>query len=1459
MKKLFKKAISLILAFVLLAVSLPSDAFLHIAKAIETETVVTPTLGGNVWDGTVATGFDSGLGTKENPYVIATPQQLAYFAQTVNNGNNYSEEYIELINDIVLNDVSDFENWETAAPANEWVPIGKDLNVSFNGTFSGNGKTISGMYIKYANYRGLFGVVGDGTNGTVTNFKLEKAFALVYGKTGLVVGEFKGEMLSEITTDGRVLSSGTSQIIGGIAGCINSANSSIMNCVNNANIDGYYSAGGIVGYVYSGIVSGCINNGPVKNAKGFSSTGGICGSNIDGKITDCINNADVQSPKDKVGGIAGHNGETITRSANKGNVKGANYVGGITGESTNATITECYNTGNITATTYAGGITGLLGNELATAYNCTNMIKNCYNTGSVTITGNYCGGIAGRAVAYPYNNYVTNTTVTMCYNIGTITAGNYKGGIVGQKLKFNTNLGGSCNVTYCVYLRSCVTSPNNTLFYPATYISDIKSYVSSFGVSSTGAWKISEIINNGELPVLKWQKPDIPVEFTGTATLTGTAKLGSSLSVEISNLWPASEAGYLRYTWYSDGVMLEDAPNRNYYTITVDDLGHKISAVVLSDGDCFGQLNTNEVYVSFDNVVWNGESATRFFSGKGTSSEPYIIKTPYQLKYLSDVVNNGTKDTDEVYFKEKYYRLESDIYLNDLINYNLIDEVPNKNIWTPIGGQKIITLDPQPTTAAEISAYQHNLGFIHAGDNNTFAYYLDRFTSPTCYTRHAFDGHFDGGGHTIQGLYTKYVSSAYQGLFGISSGVVENLTIDNSYVAGSKYVGSVVGYLFSWNGHFGIVRNCTSYADVYGSSSSVGGIVGGARAGQSIACAKENSMNITLENCKNYGNVQGYSLVGGITGEIDREFMCCTNGGAAITVKYPDIYITNCANFGQIGKSTSNRIGGIAGFVDFEFMNFNMYYCYNKGYVFGNEGVGGLLGCVFSFNNIYTSLFGHCYNIGPVNGNNCVGGLIGDTNGFVDGDYGYIYHSYNAGKVTKNSGAGGSITGDLYGERTTYVLKYSDVFWLKTSALYGAPEEESFAYTFGKDGYVTYKQADLLTLLVGDAENSRWIADTNNSNGGFPELEEGEDNTGYYIDFTSNEHDYITPDKTIAAPGETVNFITTQHNEKAPYLFVDGKEINGYSFKTTGEHTVYAEYRERIELPDDIKVTVVPDTYVYDGYYHTPTAVVEGYTQGVDYTLGYSSNRDPGTAYVWIKGCGKYTGNVLVPFTIEKITKTAPTNTPMVISKGTDYVNLEYIEGCEYRINDGDWQSDNHFYNLTPGTEYTFYYRYVEEKYYAASASSPGLNVKTYKNNVSTPSKPTVLSVTATDITLQFIEGYEYKIGNGDWQSSNVFTDLSPETEYIFYQRVAETDISYASSSSVGVTVTTLKAYLLGDINGDDEVDLNDVVALAQHVAGWDVYYLEDALDTNGDNAVNLTDIVHLAQYVAGWEGIILH
>lgn len=86
-----QKYLAFLLAIVMVAVSLPLAVF-----AVST-----------VWDGSIAQGFASGSGSADDPYLIKTAEQLAFFAQSVNSANSYQDTYIRLESDILLNDTTD--------------------------------------------------------------------------------------------------------------------------------------------------------------------------------------------------------------------------------------------------------------------------------------------------------------------------------------------------------------------------------------------------------------------------------------------------------------------------------------------------------------------------------------------------------------------------------------------------------------------------------------------------------------------------------------------------------------------------------------------------------------------------------------------------------------------------------------------------------------------------------------------------------------------------------------------------------------------------------------------------------------------------------------------------------------------------------------------------------------------------------------------------------------------------------------------------------------------------------------------------------------------------------------------------------------------------------------------------------------------------------------------------------
>ena len=154
---------------------------------------------------------------------------------------------------------------------------------------------------------------------------------------------------------------------------------------------------------------------------------------------------------------------------------------------------------------------------------------------------------------------------------------------------------------------------------------------------------------------------------------------------------------------------------------------------------------------------------------------------------------------------------------------------------------------------------------------------------------------------------------------------------------------------------------------------------------------------------------------------------------------------------------------------------------------------------------------------------------------------------------------------------------------------------------------------------------------------------------------------------------------------------------------------------------------------------------------------------------------------------------------PQIADIQWDTIILVEQPGYQYRIEGGDWQDSGVFIGLEPNQTYVFYCRTVETDTMLESESSVGTIATTLKQSVNAPAAPTLLEKTFTTITLQSVEGCEYRISGGQWQSSNVFENLQPGVSYVFYQRLKETDTTYASTSSTA-TLSTQNRYWLDGV-----------------------------------------------------------
>lgn len=183
----------------------------------------------------------------------------------------------------------------------EWTRIGTDENNSYNGTFDGNGKTITGLTVNQSekNYAGLFGCLG--SDGKVQNLTLENVHISGVFYVGSVVGTNFGTV-SGCTASGNI--TGTERCIGGVVG---QNKGTVTGCTVSGNISSNQYTGGVVGENF-GTVSACYHaTGDVTGNINY--VGGVVGWNYYGTVTACYHvNGNVTATYNWVGSVAGFNG-----------------------------------------------------------------------------------------------------------------------------------------------------------------------------------------------------------------------------------------------------------------------------------------------------------------------------------------------------------------------------------------------------------------------------------------------------------------------------------------------------------------------------------------------------------------------------------------------------------------------------------------------------------------------------------------------------------------------------------------------------------------------------------------------------------------------------------------------------------------------------------------------------------------------------------------------------------------------------------------------------------------------------------------------------------------------------------------------------------------------------------------------------------------------------------------------
>ncbi len=339
-----------------------------------------------------AVSFAGGTGEPNNPYRIATAQQLFY----INSGAGLLGKCFLLVADVNL----------TGRPAGTVAPIGSWL-YPFTGVFDGGGHTISGFAYSTSadvNCVGLFACL-NGTAATLRNLTL--AHPAVDANNALYVGALlgaleEGSVVNCHVTGGSVCGK---QHVGGLVGAMGMTwraarvafGSGLLSMSHaDAAVSAEAIAGGLVGNINAGrMVTDCNSTGTVvTGAEGFCA-GGLIGAADSATVTRCFSAANVTAgtSSESVGGLVGEQtGQTLDNCYAAGRVfadSKSQYIGGCVGHLSSAALVNCYAMGDVSTGKSSQCIGGLVGGNHDSSITC------CYSAGAVSSSGSYVGGLVG--------------------------------------------------------------------------------------------------------------------------------------------------------------------------------------------------------------------------------------------------------------------------------------------------------------------------------------------------------------------------------------------------------------------------------------------------------------------------------------------------------------------------------------------------------------------------------------------------------------------------------------------------------------------------------------------------------------------------------------------------------------------------------------------------------------------------------------------------------------------------------------------------------------------------------------------------------------------------------------------------------------------------------------------------------------------------------------------------------
>lgn len=380
-------------------------------------------------------------------------------------------------------------------------------------------------------------------------------------------------------------------------------------------------------------------------------------------------------------------------------------------------------------------------------------------------------------------------------------------------------------------------------------------------------------------------------------------------------------------------IQIYDSQDNLVNTLTTDTSGEAVETLNAGDYRVTAELNGFQ-----DEVLFTSDSVKTvafrldFVDGSGTSGDPYQIESWYHLDKVRDygVINGGN------------YTAGTHFVLNNNLNQNTVG------------------YDQFASSTANSAKGWQPVGY---GDNSDFT------TTP-------FTGNFDGNGYQINDINIDNNELDFAGLFGVSSGTIENLAMSNVSIsvepAGAwADVGALLGYIDG-----GTVNSCyveNGSVTSTNQNSPVGGLVGYSNGGNITDCYTSVTINSDQAAGGLTGGNSGTISNSYASGSVNANFASNTESAGGL-VGYNTGEISNSYASGDVNGY--NCTGGLVG------NNYDSGYksdgnapitnSYATANVTGTDEVGGLVG--YNRNTIE-----NCYSTGVVDGNTKVGALVGNN------------------------------------------------------------------------------------------------------------------------------------------------------------------------------------------------------------------------------------------------------------------------------------------------------------------------------------------------------------------------------------------------------------------------------------------------------------------------------------------------